>query len=193
MSTVTAPHAEATHAVQLVRTPPGRSRLTLRKSGTRLPARCVVHHHEDDNVSGVTSSVSVKQSPPFDWASLGLVDEQGQPVPCPGDGPYRLVYWSPWCGDCQVQWAALHERALAREGRAAFVGCFASQAELSAWTAEHPIAVPSWREPGLKSESDRVRTFHAFLRQLTGDTRRWGVPVLRELEIRDGRFVLRWM
>jgi hypothetical protein len=129
---------------------------------------------------------------PFEWASLRLVDSEGRPVPCPSNGPFLLVYWAPWCGDCLEQWSDLHEAAQARNGRAAFVSCFSSATEVQTFLTRHPSTVPAWREPSAKTEEDRTRTFHAFLRELAGDPRRWGVPALRELQIEDGRFTVRW-
>jgi len=139
-----------------------------------------------------SASVRARVSPVFEWAALGLEDLEGRPVPCPADGPFALAWWAPWCPDCAPAWSELVSRAAAREGRAALVGAFAAASEIRSFLDARGPAPTVWREPSEKRETDRLRTFHAFLRRLQGDPRKWGLPVWRELVVADGRFVVHW-
>lgn len=136
--------------------------------------------------------IATRVSPPFDWVTLGLTDLSGAPVPCPADGPFTLHYVAPWCPDCHATIAALAAGVHASSGRAALVGLFAPATEHAAFFDANAPGATAWFEPGARSEHDRVRSFHAVLRQLEGDGRKWGVPATRRLWIRAGRFVARW-
>lgn len=133
----------------------------------------------------------LRVSAPFDWRSLGLVDAQGQPVPAPSNGPFTLAYFAPWCGDCVEGFDPLVSLVRSRGDRAALVGVYAPAQEVDAFARERG-GPGAWCEPSERSDEARLRTFHAVLRQMSGDTRRWGLPAVHELWVEDGRFVVRW-
>lgn len=138
-----------------------------------------------------TSRLVARVSPAFGWETLGLVDGAGAPVPCPPDGPFVLHYVAPWCPDCTGALPALAAEVRQSLGRAALVAVFAADAELDP-LVRALAPDPLWREPSDRTEASRMRTFHAVLRQLAGDGRRWGVPARRDLHVEAGRFVARW-
>jgi thiol-disulfide isomerase/thioredoxin len=135
----------------------------------------------------------MRVSAPFAWETLGRVDALNAPVACPGEGAFRVVYWAPWCGDCRSMWPVLVEDALRFGERIAFVGAYSKPADREAFLVEHGAPRTNWSEPSERTEASRLRSFHAVLRQLSGDPRRWGVPVWYDLWIQNGRFVVRWM
>lgn len=137
-----------------------------------------------------TAEVRAHVSAALAWESLGLVDASGAPVVCPADGPFTLAVFAPWCEDCETGFPALAERVASQAGRAAFVGIYASPSESASFAARHGATAPLWFEPGAKDEASRVRSAHAWLRQISGDGRRWGVPAVRSLFVHAGRFVL---
>lgn len=138
-----------------------------------------------------TNDVRARVSAPFPWEALGLVDAAGAPVPSPEDGPFTLVVFAHWCGDCEKEMPALVEAAAAQpHGRAAFVGVFADPSENLAFATKHGAAGPMWFEPGVKDEAHRLRSAHAWLRGMAGDGRRWGLPAVRSLYLHAGRFVV---
>ena len=137
------------------------------------------------------TSLAGRVTAPFPWEALGLAHLDGTPVPCPADGPFTLHYVAPWCPDCHSTISALASQVKA-EPRSALVGLFAEPAELRSFFDRSAAGATAWVEPSAKTETDRVRSFHATLRYLEGDARKWGVPATRTLFVRGGRFVARW-
>ena len=130
-------------------------------------------------------------SPAFAWESLGLRDSWGRPLPAPADGIFDLYYVAPWCEDSRAAIRDIAEAMVGFAGRSIVAGVYTGREEMAEWMSN--VAPIPWAfEPSTKSDIDRVRTFHAFLRQLSADDRTWGLPTRYRVRIAAGRFVVSW-